>query len=165
MNRARNTGNGMNGTNMQSGNGMNGTGMRSGNGMNGTNMQSGNGMNGTGMRSGNGMNGTNMRSGNGQTAGRNNMARDSALLEEIRQLGFVKVELELYLDTHPNCRVALDYYHQTVDALNKLMDEYHATGNLVRAEGSVSDDTWEWVNTPWPWHRGDEDPDGWREER
>ena len=97
--------------------------------------------------------------------GMNTAARDNALLEQIRELSFVKVELELYLDTHPNCRVAIDYYHQTVDALNKLMEQYHATGSLVRAEGSQNGDEWEWVKTPWPWQKGGELTDKWREER
>ena len=34
--------------------------------------------------------------------------RNTALLERIQKLSFVKCELELYLDTHPTCRAALD---------------------------------------------------------
>ena len=119
----------------------------------------------------NGMNGSRgevqgrTSNGGGRVSNFNTSARDTALLDEIRRLSFVKVELELYLDTHPNCRVALDYYHRTVDALNKLMEQYHATGHLVRAEGSQSEDEWEWVKTPWPWQKVGELTDEWREER
>lgn len=143
MNRARNTGD----LNLGGASGMNGT-----NGMNVT---------GAGNRNENG----GLVGGRAQNNGANARQRDNSLLEQIRQLSFVKVELELYLDTHPNCRVALDYYHQTVEALEKLMERYHASGSLVRAEGSQDPDSWEWVNTPWPWHRGDEKLNGWREER
>jgi spore coat protein JB len=64
------------------------------------------------------------------------------------------VELELYLDTHPNCRTALDYYHRTVEALESLMTKYHNEQGPLRAEGVVSDDTWTWVKEPWPWQAG-----------
>ena len=78
----------------------------------------------------------------------------NALLEEIRALSFVKVELELYLDTHPNCRTALDYYRKTVDALDELMIKYHNEKGPLRAEGVLTDDGWTWVSEPWPWQAG-----------
>lgn len=74
-------------------------------------------------------------------------------LEAIRELSFVKVELELYLDTHPSCKVALDYYHRTVDALSKLMAEYQAGGTPIVAAGSIDNNVWTWVKEPWPWQR------------
>ena len=44
------------------------------------------------------------------------------LLRKIQELSFVKCELELFLDTHPQCTVALDNYTDTVNALKKLTD-------------------------------------------
>ena len=73
------------------------------------------------------------------------------LLERIRELAFVKNELELYLDTHPNCSVALDYYKQTVNALKSLTEEYENTSAPLTAMG-VTGETWTWTDTPWPWH-------------
>ncbi len=122
-----------------------------------------NGMNGTqnGMNDArNGMNGAMDRRSvdNGrwrEVRGANNAALAS-LLEEIRQLSFVKTELELYLDTHPTCKVAIDYYHRTIDALSELMERYHAAGgNPLVAAGSVDTENWSWVNMPWPWHNTD----------
>ena len=79
----------------------------------------------------------------------------SELLEKIRELGFVKTELELYLDTHPTCKVAIDYYHRTVDALADLMERYHAQGaDPLVASGSLDSNEWNWVNMPWPWQNG-----------
>ncbi len=75
------------------------------------------------------------------------------IMDRIRELSFVKTELELYLDTHPRCKVALDYYYQTVDALKKLTDEYHAKHGPLVAAGSMDDAEWSWVKEPWPWHR------------
>ena len=86
--------------------------------------------------------------------GNNGMnATAQSLLERIRSLSFVKAELELYLDTHPRCRVALDYYYQTVDALTKLTDEYQAKYGPLTAMGSTGNEEWAWVREPWPWQR------------
>lgn len=87
-------------------------------------------------------NGNNGQTGNGRE-----------LLERIRSLSFVKAELELYLDTHPKCKVALDYYYQTVDALTKLVDEYQAKYGPLTAMGTNNTEMWTWASAPWPWHR------------
>jgi len=73
------------------------------------------------------------------------------LLKKIQQLSFAKVEAELFLDTHPECTQALDYYKKTVNSLEMLMEEYQNTyGPLVAM--AVQGDKWTWVDGPWPWH-------------
>ena len=95
--------------------------------------------------------------------GQNSTAR--GLLEKIRSLSFVKAELELYLDTHPRCKVALDYYYQTVDALKKYTEEYQAKYGPLVAMDSVGTEEWAWVKEPWPWHRDSDIMNGkWMEE-
>ena len=49
------------------------------------------------------------------------------LFKKIQQLSFVKVELELFLDTHPDCPAALEHYYRTVDEYAALVDEYEAS--------------------------------------
>lgn len=78
----------------------------------------------------------------------------SALLEEIRALGFVKGELELYLDTHPDCTTALDYYHQTLAALKTLTEKYEITESPLTASGVTNTERWSWVDGAWPWQQG-----------
>ena len=137
MNRARNT---MPGNNTNGNNRMNGT-----NGMNG-NMMPDNRMNGMNGTKGNRMNGMN---GNGVRGA----ALTGTLAEQIRALCFVKVELELYLDTHPRCRTALDYYHRTVDELKRLTEEYENTVGPLTAKGVTDTENWTWVDGPWPWQQ------------
>ena len=97
------------------------------------------------------MNG-NMNGGlNGRNAGGG--ALSGALDEQIRALGFVKAELELYLDTHPNCRIALDYYYRTVEELKRLTEMYQNTVGPLTAMGNVSTERWQWVDGPWPWQQ------------
>ncbi|MBO7196362.1 MAG: spore coat protein CotJB [Clostridia bacterium] len=91
-------------------------------------------------------NGTNGRNANGG-------ALSGSLAEQIRALCFVKVELELYLDTHPNCRTALDYYYRTVTELKRLTEEYENTVGPLTAMGNVSTDRWQWIDGPWPWQQ------------
>ena len=92
---------------------------------------------------------------NGNTYGRNpnGGALAGSLADQIRALCFVKVELELYLDTHPRCRTALDYYYQTVEELKKLTEQYENTVGPLTAMGNISTDQWHWVDGPWPWQQ------------
>ena len=86
------------------------------------------------------------------------------LLEQIRALGFVKVELELYLDTHPTCRTALDYYRKTVDELERLTEEYHNQYGPLVASGNLSTENWNWINGPWPWQNEKMNGNSWGRE-
>lgn len=99
----------------------------------------------------NGTNGMQNGMGNG-VAG----ALTGNLLEQIRALSFVKGELELYLDTHPRCRTALDYYDRTIEALDELVEEYEEMHGPLTAAGSRDQNNWSWTDTPWPWHNGSE---------
>ncbi len=92
---------------------------------------------------------------NGNRTGRNpgGTPLRGSLADQIRALCFVKTELELYLDTHPRCRTALDYYYQTVEELKRLTEEYENTVGPLTAMGNVSTDQWHWVDGPWPWQQ------------
>jgi spore coat protein JB len=75
------------------------------------------------------------------------------LATKIQELSFVQKELELYLDTHPGCKTALDYYYQTVEALDSLTEEYEAKYAPLTSRGVMTEQGWTWVNEPWPWQR------------
>ena len=77
------------------------------------------------------------------------------LAKKIQELSFVQKELELYLDTHPSCKTALDYYYQTVEALDSLTEEYEAKYGPITAPTEC--DSWQWTNGPWPWQAEKED--------
>lgn len=72
------------------------------------------------------------------------------LMKKIQELSFAKVETELFLDTHPECKQALDYHHKIVDELDMAMSEYqNKYGPIV--SGGVIGDSWSWVEGAWPW--------------
>lgn len=106
------------------------------------------------------------QNGNGwQNGGNGDVMLTGDLMERIRALDFVKKELELYLDTHPNCKVALDYYYRTIDALDKLVEEYENKYGPITARGVVSSDNWTWIVTPWPWQRQSDVDSNWKERK
>ncbi len=79
----------------------------------------------------------------------NNMSK-SALMKKIQQLAFVKTELELFLDTHPECGVAMQNFEDTVSALDELYMQYAEKYGPIKS--SDSHDSWTWVEGSWPWH-------------
>lgn len=72
------------------------------------------------------------------------------MMKRVQQLAFAKCETELFLDTHPDCRQALDYYHKILTELEEAELEYRAKHGPIRAAES-STDRWDWVDSPWPW--------------
>ena len=73
------------------------------------------------------------------------------LMKRVQQLAFMKTETELFLDTHPDCRQALDYYHRILGELEAARMEYVAAHGPITADES-STERWNWVESPWPWH-------------
>ena len=75
---------------------------------------------------------------------------NSDLMRKIQALSFAKVETELYLDAHPECEKALDYYKKIIAELNELMIKYQNENGPLFAEATVGNE-WKWVKKPWPW--------------
>lgn len=78
------------------------------------------------------------------------------LLEQIAQCEFVLVDINLFLDTHPdNERALSDYngYAEQLAAMKKLYVENY--GPLENFGGSVNrcDTNWLWNEQPFPWQK------------
>ena len=71
-------------------------------------------------------------------------------LQRLRELEFALLETNLYLDTHPNSRKALDYY-KMVKAARDIMYEDYVKNNGPMFAADVRQDNWSWVDMPWPW--------------
>lgn len=72
------------------------------------------------------------------------------LMSKIRSLSFAKCETELFLDTHPDCREALDYFRDLCYRLKMATEEYEESYGPLTSSAS-SGERWSWVDTPWPW--------------
>ena len=77
----------------------------------------------------------------------------SALLKEIQAEDFALYETVLYLDAHPTCKTALEYYAQHKNAAKALRDEYEALYGPLTIYGNASNACWHWVDSPWPWQK------------
>lgn len=75
------------------------------------------------------------------------------LLDYLYEVGFAVVDITLFLDTHPDCTEALNYYKEYVARKKKVMAEYTMRfGPLTIDSGNdVQSSKWEWINQPWPW--------------
>ena len=81
----------------------------------------------------------------------NKMTKEE-LLQKIQELSFAKTETELFLDAAPDNKLALDYFHKTLDALIAATEEYEANYGPITTAG-VSRTRWNWIDGPWPWQR------------
>ena len=75
------------------------------------------------------------------------------LLKRIQELEFIGVELNLYLDTHPDDIQALQHFNRVTDELEELKKQYEQIcGPLLSyGFGKNPGNTWLWAQTPWPW--------------
>ena len=74
------------------------------------------------------------------------------LLEQLQVLDFALVELNLYLDTHPNDLKAIEQYNQLAQERMKLAIRFQELyGPLMNFGHAFSRYPWEWSQVPWPW--------------
>ena len=81
------------------------------------------------------------------------MNEKEMLLKAIKKYDFALKELNLYLDTHPNCRRALAMLRKYSELRSKAAAEYSARFGPIVPEQSDSDQHWTWIDDPWPWER------------
>lgn len=75
------------------------------------------------------------------------------LLRKIQKHGFALVEANLYLDGHPYCTRALEYFKCQKAKYDMYVAEYEANYGPLTASSSNCDSGWNWVQGPWPWER------------
>lgn len=61
------------------------------------------------------------------------------------------IDANLYLDTHPNDREALEYYMNTKALEEKLREDLVCRGCSITASDQNNVCKWNWVEGPWPW--------------
>jgi spore coat protein JB len=77
---------------------------------------------------------------NRQSAMKNLMAAD-----------FVAYELQLYLDTHPNDKEAMEKYTDAVSKAAVLRTEYENQFGPITAASAAGKLPWQWITSPWNW--------------
>ena len=72
------------------------------------------------------------------------------LTRKIMAYSMAAEDSRLFLDTHPNCDAALDYYNMSLRKKQELMKEYESTFGAM-SQSSVQNGRYSWISTPWPW--------------
>ncbi len=75
-----------------------------------------------------------------------------ALLKQIMEIGFTAIELNLFLDTHPDNSAAFRDFQETSAKYRQLTEEYQRQYGPLYPDGQY-DKTgyWKWTESPWPW--------------
>lgn len=72
-------------------------------------------------------------------------------LMRVQTYGFALDEAILFLDTHPNDRDALDYYHKAQAEYENAVKLYTTKFGPLEAKKVMSRDGWAWVEGCMPW--------------
>nr|WP_085524727.1 spore coat protein CotJB [Tuberibacillus sp. Marseille-P3662] len=73
------------------------------------------------------------------------------MLEEIQEVDFVIVELNHYLNTHPQDLEALKQYNSYVKKSKQLRQPFEEKFGPLVQFNSYSTYPWAWKDAPWPW--------------
>ena len=80
-----------------------------------------------------------------------NQSREAMMLE-LQQLGFMLVDLNLYLDNNPNDQEAINDFNGYFQAYWEKKSAYEMQfGPLANFGHCPASYPWSWVNEPWPW--------------
>lgn len=89
---------------------------------------------------------------NYQPATLNPKNEKEALLYQVMQYKFALIELNLYLDTHPNDTEMIKLYNEYLNIEKQMSDKYESMyGPLTLDSNYLNKNTWVWNNSPWPW--------------
>jgi spore coat protein JB len=72
------------------------------------------------------------------------------LLQQIRAYDFAVIDAGLYLDAYEN-QESLQYFHHISQKSALLKSEYEDHYAPLTTVGVTSENSWTWVQTPWPW--------------
>lgn len=72
-------------------------------------------------------------------------------LKYVRQYSFAVLEAQLFLDSHPDCKEALAYYNKYKKLYDEAKTDYEKNYGPLTVLSSANDESWQWVNAPWPW--------------
>lgn len=73
---------------------------------------------------------------------------------KIQELGFACVDLNLYLDNHPDDKNAVSIYNSLSKQYESAICAYEKKyGPLLNFGHGTSACPWQWIDEPWPWEK------------
>ncbi len=79
------------------------------------------------------------------------MTERENLMKQIKEYCFAAHEWNLYLDTHPTDRMALEYFRNLTKKEKELKKQYAEKYGPITASDVTDETEWTWVTQPWPW--------------
>ncbi len=80
-----------------------------------------------------------------------NNKKEEMLLDILRH-NFVLTEINLYLDVNPNNSKMINLFNMYLSNKKRIVDEYEKNFGPLTLDGlNVTDNNWNWNNSPWPW--------------
>lgn len=79
---------------------------------------------------------------------------EKEILKNLTVLDFMAVDLQLYLDTHPDDNEALEKYNSIIKEADMLRSQYEKNyGPLFSFRSYNHGNKFKWINNPWPWEK------------
>jgi len=72
-------------------------------------------------------------------------------LKQLMAYDFMQLELNLFLDTHPNNARALRKFSEINKKASELREYYETNFGPITTSAVKSTEEWSWINSPWPW--------------
>lgn len=74
------------------------------------------------------------------------------ILNKLTVLDFMAVDLQLFLDTHPDNEKAIEKYNEVIREADSVRCQYEKLyGPLCSFRSMSSAGEFRWINNPWPW--------------
>ena len=75
------------------------------------------------------------------------------LLKELSAKQFALIEMVLYLDTHPNDKMAIEKAAELRKEIKELTKKFEEKFGPLTFAIDSGENEFEWVNDPWPWEK------------
>ena len=73
------------------------------------------------------------------------------MLRRVQEADFVLYDTALFLDTHPTCQAALEFFNHYQQVYTEAVAAYEAQFGPLVAFDTDTAQGWTWVQGPWPW--------------
>ena len=77
------------------------------------------------------------------------------MMQKIQEIDFAIIDLNLFLDTHPNCKDALELFTKLAATSRSLKSDYQRKYGPLYAANSENSTPFAWVHDDykWPWQK------------
>lgn len=76
-----------------------------------------------------------------------------ACLKRLQSYNFAAYDMLLYLDTHPDDKKAFSMFQDLVAKTMELKKDYERAYGPLTAFSTARSDTFDWLDSPWPWEK------------